>query len=206
MNMPYGGQPAGGYPQQPQYGQPQQYGPPQPGYGQPPAGYGPPAGGYPQQSGGYPQGSPGGYPAPYGGPMAPQGAQFPPPPPGMGRILVDTSYTPLAFILGLTGPTIAINGQPRPMKWGRVPIDLPPGQYHVHVHTRYLMDLGPAEAVLPVTAGQTTPVFYRAPAVMFINGAIGPVPQKTPGMAATWIIFGVAALMVFLSTLSIALA
>ena len=200
MNMPYGGQPPGSYPQQ-------QYGTPQPGYGQQlQPGYGPPAGGYPQQLGGYPQGVPGGYPAPYGGPVAPQGAQFPPPPPGMGRLLVDTSYFPLAFILGLTGPTIAINGQPRPMRWGQVPIDLPPGQYHLHVHTRYITDLGPAEAVLPVTEGQTTPVFYRAPAVMFVKGALGPVPQKTPGMAATWIIFGVAALMVFLSTLSLALA
>jgi hypothetical protein len=106
--------------------------------------------------------------------VAPQG--------GGARIVVETSYFPLNWFLGFTGPTITLNGQPMNVNWGQRIIDLPPGQYHVQVHTRYLGRFGPAEAVVPVGLGQQAPVYYRAPAALLVNGAIGPVPQSTPGI------------------------
>ena len=190
MTVPYGppgGQPPGGYP---------------PPGGQPPGGYpqpGQPQPGHPQP-GGFSQ--PGGYPQP--GPQQPgypQPGGFSPP----GRLVVDASYTPMAFILAVTGPKIEINGQPVTANWGPWPIDLPAGQYNVRVSTRYLGEMGPAQLGVTVYPGQQTTVYYRAPAVMFMAGAIGFTPQPTRGMAAVLALTGVAVLLAFVVILVTAL-
>lgn len=100
----------------------------------------------------------------------------------MGRVMVNTAYFPLGFFLAFTGPTVTINGHEQQVPWGWSPIDLPAGQYHLRVHTRYLGQLGPAELNVVVYPGQTVPVYYKAPAVMGVRGAAGFTPQQTPGM------------------------
>ncbi|MBP2477040.1 hypothetical protein JOF53_005912 [Crossiella equi] len=193
--QPYPGQPYPGQPMpgQPMPGQPYQQ-PTQPYQQQPSGGFpapGPQSGGFPAQ-----QPPPGAYP---GGPGGYQQPGFPPPPPGHGRLMLDTSFFPLAFILHLFKPTLTINGRPGPIQWGQTPIDLPPGQYHVKVHFRYIfMDAGPAEATIPIAEGQTVPVFYKAPAIIFMGGAMGPAPQDTPGLVPMFVIMGVAFLFAFL--------
>ncbi|WP_433869768.1 hypothetical protein [Saccharopolyspora sp. CA-218241] len=193
MTHPYG-QPPGNHP--PQQGQPMP----------PPGGYAPPSGGFPSAPQGTPQPGmppqpgmqpPGMQPQPGMQPpgMPPQpmpaGPQLPPPPPGMGRVVLDCSYFPLAFILALFKPTITINGQPGPPGvWGKLPIDLPPGQHHIQVHTPYLWAFGHAVAVVPVAAGQQVDVYYKPPAIAFGAGAIGPVPQETPQLGLTLGIMG----------------
>jgi hypothetical protein len=102
----------------------------------------------------------------------------------MGRLLVHTSYHPLSFMLALTGPKVTINGQPVNARWGETPFDLPAGNYHLRVATRYLGDLGPAELPVAVYPGQQTVVYYRTPATVGMKGAIGFTPQPTRGMAA----------------------
>ncbi|WP_263249017.1 hypothetical protein [Saccharopolyspora rosea] len=166
--------------------------PPYPQQGQPPPGYGPPSGpvpqpypGTPQQGRPYPgapQGMPpqGGFPPPQG--AGPLGQPMAPPPPGMGRVVLDYSYMPLAFVLALFKPSVTINGRPMRGAWSRTPVDLPPGQHHIQVHVNYLWKFGHATAVVPVGAGQQVDVFYRAPAVAFGGGAIGPQPQQTPNL------------------------
>ncbi|WHT18070.1 hypothetical protein N8J89_33930 [Crossiella sp. CA-258035] len=195
---PFPGQPTGPQPMpgQPFPGQPYQ-GPQSGGF---PAQQ-PPPGAYPGGPGGYP-GGPGGYP---GGPGAPgMQPQLPPPPPGQGRLLLDTSFFPLAFILNWFKPTLIINGRPGPINWGQTPIDLPPGQYHVKVFFRYIfMDAGPAEAMIPIGEGQTVPVFYKAPAIMFVDGAIGPMPQPVRGIGAMIGIMAAIFLLAFLMPLLI---
>ncbi|GAA2779681.1 hypothetical protein [Saccharopolyspora taberi] len=196
------------------YGQPPGH-QPYPQQGQqfpPPGGYAPPSGpqpmppamppqpqpqaGYPQQPGGYPQPQPGMPGAPMAPPMAP-------PPPGMGRVVIDSSYFWLAFILALFKPGITINGQPGPVAtWGKTVIDLPPGQYQIQVHTNYLWKFGHAVAVVPVTAGQQVDVYYKAPAVAFGEGAIGPVPQEVPNLALALVLsIGVPVLIFLLGLL-----
>ncbi|MGH3432998.1 MAG: hypothetical protein ACRDQB_09205, partial [Thermocrispum sp.] len=98
--------------------------------------------------------------------------------------MLNTSYFPLGFLLALTGPSVTINGHEQRVPWGWSPVDLPPGQYHLRVHTRYLGQLGPAELGVVVYPGQTVPVYYKAPAVMGARGAIGFTPQPTPAMGA----------------------
>lgn len=94
-----------------------------------------------------------------------------------------TSFFPLAIFLYLTGVRINVFGQRHDAKWGGYPIDLPPGDHSVIVNTRYLNDMGIAETMVPIAPGRETVVYYRAPATVFHKGAIGPVPQQTPGMA-----------------------
>ncbi|WP_243792799.1 hypothetical protein [Saccharopolyspora gloriosae] len=159
--MPQQGYPQPGYPSQPGYpGQPQQ-GYPQPGYPQP----GQQAPGMPPQQ---------------------QPAAMAPPPAGMGRVVLDASYAPPAFMLALFKPGVTINGQPGPPAvWGRTVIDLPPGQHQIEVHVNYLWKFGSATAVIPVNAGQQLEAYYKPPMQAFGSGAIGPVPQSTPNIGLT---------------------
>jgi hypothetical protein len=200
------GQPGYGQPNSPSSpGMPQApYGASNPGIPQQPP-YGAPNPGVPQQFGGMPANPYGGQPNPYGAPNygAPQGmpVQFRPEP-GPPGIVVDTSYMPMAFMLALTGPRILVNGQQVPnAKWGMTHIPVGAGQHHVQVKTRWLWDFGTAEAVVPVADGQSTRVFYRTPATWFVGGAIGPVPQKTPGMMFLYISWGILGLLVLLNLL-----
>jgi hypothetical protein len=103
------------------------------------------------------------------------------PAPGMGRIVVDCSYPAGAGGYAMAGVTIAVNGSALRSNWGPTSIDLPPGRHFIEVSARYLRRTGAAGTWVPVTPGQTTMVFYRAPAMTFMGGSIGPVPQPTRG-------------------------
>lgn len=108
------------------------------------------------------------------------------PPPGMGRIVLDSSYLPMAFTLALFKPGLTINGQPGPpVGWGKTAIDLPPGQYQIEVHVNYLWKFGSATAMIPLSAGQRVDAFYRSPAMAFGGGNLGPTPQSTPNVGMT---------------------
>ncbi|WP_328408083.1 hypothetical protein [Nocardia sp. NBC_00403] len=211
------GQPAYGQPA-PQYGAPQQYGAPpqyapdqqhpsqpqipQPAYGQPQPAYGQPqAPQFGQQAA--PYGQPYGQPAPQFAQQAPYGA--PPAPPAPPGITIDASYSGFAFLLALTKPKILVNGQRVPnTRWGQNHIPVGPGQYHVKVTTPWLFDMGPANVTVPIAEGQGTRFYYRAPVVIFLNGAIGQVPQKTPGMVFLYVTWGLAALIMLLNIVMIA--
>ncbi|WP_245717825.1 hypothetical protein [Nocardia miyunensis] len=193
-----------GYPQQgvPQQGYDQQ-GTSQPGYpqqgvpqqGYPQQGYGAPNPGVPQQFGGAPANP---YPYPQPNYVAPQGAVFQPQP-GPPGIVVESSYYPLQILLALSSPRILLNGQEVPgSRWGTTHIPVGAGQYHVQVKTKWLWDYGPGDAVVPVADGQSTKVYYRSPVMWMFQGAIGPVPQKTPGVTAMYIIWGIVAALILL--------
>ena len=154
----YGGQPTSG----PGYGA-------QPGYGQQP-GYDPSQGGYGAQQPGY--GPPAGG---YGGG-------------GGDGIALTLKFFPLAFLLMFFKPVVTINGQPYQVPWNqRTPIPLPPGQYHVHVHTPYLIptQVGKADLAVNVGGGQPVELEYRAPLFMFSPGSLGTPPQKYNGVGPT---------------------
>jgi hypothetical protein len=95
---------------------------------------------------------------------------------------VDTSYHPMSFVLGLTGPKVTINGLPTNVPWGQIPFDLPAGNYYLQVSVRYLGNFGPAELPVAVYPGQLTTIYYRPPAAIGMSGSLGFEPQKTRGM------------------------
>ncbi|MEV5647828.1 hypothetical protein AB0L57_06215 [Nocardia sp. NPDC052254] len=173
----------------------------QPGWGaQPPQ---PPANPYGGQP--YPGQPPmGGAPVGYGAPQGQYGAYGPQfqPQPGPQGIVVDASYFPLGFMLALTGPKIIVNGMEVPMaKWGQTHVPVGPGQHHVRIATKWLWDMGPAEITVPVAEGHTTHVYYKSPAIAFINGAIGPVPQTAPGAVVSYVCLGVVGVLILLQLL-----
>ncbi len=178
--QPYGAQPYG-QPAQQGYGQPAQqpYGQPDP-YGQPQ--YGQAAPQYGQQ-------------APYGAPMAA------PAPPG---ITVQAEYEWPLFLLAITKPKIEINGQRVPnTKWGENHIPVGPGQYHLKVCTPWLFDMGPAQDQVMINEGQGVRYYYRPPAIIFLDGAMGQVPQKTPALIFIYISWGLAGLIFLLNFLTL---
>jgi hypothetical protein len=125
----------------------------------------------------------------YGQPAGPQ----------MGRLVVDSSYNPMAFLLALTGPRVTLNGQPASVKWGQAPFDLPAGTYHLRVSTRYLGDFGPAEVPVTVYPGQLVTVYYRPPVAIGMKGSLGFQPVKTRGMGVFVWIYVVVALVFLIS-------
>jgi hypothetical protein len=182
----YGGQPTSGPGyggQQPGYGGQQPgYGGQQPGYGGQPTS-GPGYGGQPTSGPGY-----GGQP----GYDQSQQAGYGPPGGGYGGggdgIALTAKFFPLAFILLLFKPFLTINGQQYQVPWSqRTLIQLPPGQYNVHVHTPYLglFNIGKADLAVNVGGGQPIELEYRAPLFMFSPGSLGTPPQKYNGVLAT---------------------
>ena len=185
------GQPQwGGVPPVPQQGPPQgqQFGAPPQQPGGPPPQF--PSGPYAQ---------PGAQPPMPVGPMGTYGGPVPNDPPG---ITVDCSYFPLAFLLMLTKPKIFVNGQQVPnTQWGPNHIPVGAGHYHLKVHTPWLIEMGPAEVPVALQDGQAVRYYYRTPVMIFLRGAIGPEPQKTPGMVAMYVLYGVVALFLLLNFL-----
>ncbi|ADG97415.1 conserved hypothetical protein [Segniliparus rotundus DSM 44985] len=116
-------------------------------------------------------------------------------PEGAGQLVLDTGFFWLAWIFFLTGPSVRVDGVERARNWGKAFVPVPPGQHLVEVYTRYLWPVGRASLPVFVQPGQTAPVFYRAPAIVWCKGAIGHEPQKTPGLVLTFVIFGALALL-----------
>ncbi|MFL6124640.1 hypothetical protein [Actinophytocola sp.] len=134
------------------------------------------------------------------GPQQPYG-----PPPATGRLVVHTSHNPMAFLFGLTGPRVTLNGRPTNVSWGEAPFDLPPGNYQVRVVTRYLGEFGPAELPVAIYPGQLTTVYYRPPSTIGMKGSIGFAPQKTRGMSAIMVINVIVIVLAIAVVLAIAL-
>jgi hypothetical protein len=86
--------------------------------------------------------------------------------PTMGRLVVNSSFNPMAFLLAFTGPKVMINGYATKVRWGQAPFDLPAGNYHLRVSVRYLGDFCPADLSVTVYPGQVVPVYSRPAAVM----------------------------------------
>ncbi|BBH66682.1 hypothetical protein ACTI_33670 [Actinoplanes sp. OR16] len=115
-------------------------------------------------------------------------------------IAITLRYSPLALLLGLFTPALAIDGQPVQAGWKR-PIVMPivPGRHHVHVHVPYILPrrIGKADLDVMVAPGQTATLEYRAPTIAYMRGALGGPPQKYPGTAATIVLLVFMLLLAF---------
>lgn len=102
-------------------------------------------------------------------------------------IALTMKYWWLTFVFAMIKPFVTVNGHPVHAGWGRTVIPVPPGQHHVHVHVPYVLpsQIGKADTMVPVHPGQVVEVEYRAPAIGWLDGSIGPAPQKFRGVAAS---------------------
>ena len=124
---------------------------------------------------------------------SPYGQQIPDPytgglPEGPGHLAFDTGFFWLAWVFFLTGPSVRVDGAELVRAWGKQLAPVAPGQHFVEIHTRYLWPIGRASLQVFVQPGQTVPVFYKAPTLVWLKGAIGHEQQKAPGMVYTLIV------------------
>jgi hypothetical protein len=110
--------------------------------------------------------------------------------PQQSQLLINTKYHWLSFMLAAFSPRAIINGHEIKLTWGDNFIPAPPGVHEITVYIQYLWKFGQATITVDNTNGAPQ-IFYAAPVINFIKGAIGFEPQKAPGVAATWIFTGV---------------
>ncbi|MEU8796417.1 hypothetical protein [Spirillospora sp. NPDC048819] len=127
---------------------------------------------------------------------------------GQGQLVVDIKAHPLAFIYRFFTPVITLNGQRFPGRWGPNALALPPGHHQLGIHIPYLLppEIGRAGATVPVEPGRQVHLEYRAPLVAFMQGALGAAPQKWPGAVVSYVVIGLAVLLIPLATALIILA
>ncbi|MEJ2860585.1 hypothetical protein [Actinomycetospora flava] len=104
-----------------------------------------------------------------------------------GRLVIDSSYSRLCPHLGARRVAVSVDGYPWRFAWGRTPIDLPAGRHLVEIEVEHgrtgRRSWGHVADAVPVCAGNTVEVFYRAPALPRLAGSLGPARQRTAGFA-----------------------
>jgi hypothetical protein len=105
---------------------------------------------------------------------------YPETPPSGATLNIHTKYPWLAFMLAFFKPVATINGHQVPLQWGDNPIPLQPGVYDVQIHVKYLWDVGRAQIQVDNRTGAPATVYYAAPAILFVGGAIDFQPVKPP--------------------------
>ncbi|WP_436699627.1 hypothetical protein [Nocardioides sp. BYT-33-1] len=103
----------------------------------------------------------------------------PPPPPGYLRVNVQGNR-----MLTMITPSVQINGYPVAARYGQNVYPMPPGVHTVSAHAQWMWRYGQASQQVQLAPGQTVDVFYAAPVLTFIAGAMGFTKQKVPGMLA----------------------
>ncbi|MFC5066157.1 hypothetical protein [Actinomycetospora atypica] len=102
----------------------------------------------------------------------------------VGHLAVDVSHSALSPHLAGCHVTVLVDDLPLQLPWGRTDVALPPGRHRVEIAVDRGDGWGRVVDAVPVAAGHTVDVFYRAPVLPVVAGALGPVPQPTRGMAA----------------------
>ncbi|MCR1780934.1 hypothetical protein KVF89_00175 [Nocardioides carbamazepini] len=106
-------------------------------------------------------------------------SQPPPPPPGYLRVNVQGNR-----LLTMITPSVQVNGYPVPMRFGPNVVPMPPGVHTVSAHAQWMWRYGQASQQVQLAPGQTVDVFYAAPVLTFMSGAMGFTKQRVPGMLA----------------------
>ena len=102
----------------------------------------------------------------------------------VGHLAVDVSHSALSPHLAACHVAVLVDDLPLQLPWGRTDVALPPGRHRVEIAVDRGDGWGRVVDAVPVAAGHTVDVFYRAPVLPGVAGALGPVPQPTRGMAA----------------------
>ncbi|MDL5155960.1 hypothetical protein [Actinomycetospora termitidis] len=105
------------------------------------------------------------------------------PVPVVGHLVVDASHSSLAPYLAQSTVQVLVDDLPLSLPWGRTDIALPPGRHRLEIAVDRGDGWGRVVEAVPVAAGHTVDVYYRAP-VLPGPGTLGPVPQATRGVVA----------------------
>lgn len=125
--------------------------------------------------------------------------------PVVGRLLVDASRSPLSPHLRGRRIAVSVDGRRCTCDWGRAIIDLPAGRHLVAIEVERGGGWGRASEAVPVAAGSTVPVYYRAPVLPGLAGTLGPAPRSGV-RAGGALALGVAALVTVLAAVLVLVA
>ena len=100
----------------------------------------------------------------------------------VGHLVVDASHSVLCPYLATSHLTVLVDDLPLHLRWGRTDIALPAGRHRVEIAVDRGEGWGRVVDAVPVAAGHTVDVYYRAPALGGRHGSLGPVPQSTGGV------------------------
>ncbi|MDQ6525982.1 hypothetical protein RB608_20360 [Nocardioides sp. LHD-245] len=128
-------------------------------------------------------------------------AQPPPPPPGYLRVNVQGNR-----MLTMITPSVQVNGYPVAARFGPNVITMPPGVHTVSAHAQWMWRYGHASQQVQLAPGQTVDVYYAAPVLTFVGGAMGFTKQRAPGMLAFVLLLVVLLLIVVGLPLAVILA
>jgi hypothetical protein len=102
----------------------------------------------------------------------------------VGHLVVDASHSVLCPRLASSHLTVTVDDLPLHLRWGRTDIVLPAGRHRVEIAVDRGDGWGRVVDAVPVAAGHSVDVYYRAPALGRRPGSLGPVPQPTAGVVA----------------------
>lgn len=108
-----------------------------------------------------------------------------PPPPAFLRLHLQGSIL-TAFVT----PSVFIDGYRLPAKYGDNVFPIQPGDHVVSAHGQSLFKYGNAQQQISAAPGQEIEVWYAAPALTFLKGAMGPTKQKVPGLIGLFVGLG----------------
>ncbi|MFC6707591.1 hypothetical protein [Flexivirga alba] len=86
-----------------------------------------------------------------------------------------------ALTSNMLTPQVQIDGFPVPASYGLNRLPVPAGRHTVSAYATWLVKYGQASYDVDVQPGQSVPVFYAAPMIQFLKGAMGPTKQKRGG-------------------------
>jgi hypothetical protein len=121
-----------------------------------------------------------------------------PPPPELGYLKFHLQGNAM---LSWVVPSVQIDGYPVPAKYGDNVYPVHPGPHAVSAHGQALWKYGAASFPFQVGPGESAEVWYAAPALVFLRGAIGPTRQRVPGVLALVLFLVVVVALVVLAVL-----
>ena len=86
-----------------------------------------------------------------------------------------------ALTSNMLTPQVQIDGYPVPASYGLNRLPVPAGRHTVSAYATWIVKYGQASYDVDVQPGQSVPVFYAAPMIQFLKGAMGPTKQKRGG-------------------------
>ena len=105
-------------------------------------------------------------------------------------------------MLSLITPTVTLDGQPLPVRFGENLYPVVPGHHLVQAYCQWVWRYGHAQHPVTIRPAETTELWYAAPVLTFLPGALGAHKQRHGGvLGLTLSLAALAAIIVWLFTL-----
>ncbi|GAA1476945.1 hypothetical protein GCM10009623_13910 [Nocardioides aestuarii] len=106
------------------------------------------------------------------------------------------------MLFSFVTPTVMLNHEFLPVKYGENVFPVLPGSHQLHIHTDWIWTYGKVRRPVEIRTGESVELWYAAPALTFLPGRLGVGKQRHAGLVGLVVFLVlVVALMVWLMTL-----